>query len=247
MVRFIARGKVSLYLVARQSITGSIPVRAAHSFIGKTAIQEENSCQFHDNTKMNAQTVVGFLRGKINQAKAAGITAEAAITLESLERLVGQLETDIKANPALDLTSSVVAQLQLQSATDLAVYRAEVDGRLEVFKSVITSATLAIKSLTLVNGGSAVALLAFIGHPATKGDGTGGVVGRLATPLIYFVAGAGGAALTAAWVCLGQKSYSGRWLKTGHFFVFLSILSGLASLAAFFVGTALAYPIFRAM
>jgi hypothetical protein len=49
-------------------------------------------------------------------------------------------------------------------ASDLAGYAAQTAADLELFKSVISTANIAIKSLININGGAAVELLAFVGH-----------------------------------------------------------------------------------
>jgi hypothetical protein len=54
-------------------------------------------------------------------------------------------------------------------ASDLAGYAAQIAANLELFKSVISTANIAIKSLITINGGAAVALLAFVGHLLSTG------------------------------------------------------------------------------
>jgi hypothetical protein len=193
---------------------------------------------------MNAAMVIAVLRGKIREAKENGATANTGITLHSLETLVEAIASDVAKNPSLEVTSVVVEQAKLNQASDLAGYAARAQAQLELSKSVITTAQAAVKSVLLVNGGSAVALLAFIGHLATSGNRTD-VVSKLALPLLIFALGVGAAAVTAACVALTQKSYVGGWKRTGLLFVTLSITVGITALACFFVGSAVAYPIFR--
>jgi hypothetical protein len=195
---------------------------------------------------MNAPTVIAVLRGKIREAKEAGATSDTGITLQSIETLIEAIGEDVAKNPRLEVTSLVVEQAKLNQAADLAGYAARAQSQLELSKSVITTAQNAVKSVLLVNGGSAVALLAFVGHLATSG-GQNGAVSRLALPLLSFALGVGAAAVTAACIALTQKSYVGGWKRTGLLFVALSIAVGVASLACFFVGSAMAYPIFRNM
>lgn len=133
---------------------------------------------------------------------------------------------------------------RIREGTRFADARAQ--SQLELSKSEITTAQNAVKSVLLVNGGSAVALLAFVGHLATSG-GQNGAVSRLALPLLSFALGVGAAAVTAACIALTQKSYVGGWKRTGLLLVALSIAVGVAFLGCFFVGSAMAYPIFRNM
>ena len=97
---------------------------------------------------------------------------------------------------------------RLQHASNLAQYEASNATALELLKSVVTTAGVAIKSLILINGGAAVALLAFIGHLATSGTNTGAPVHAFAVPLLWFVIGVWTAALFAGFVAAAQKLYA---------------------------------------
>jgi hypothetical protein len=193
---------------------------------------------------MNARTVIEVLKRKISEARDAGI-GETGFALASLENLVSQIERDVTNNPALEVTSVAVEQAKLNQAVDLASYAAKVQFKLELSKSVISTAKVAVNSLILVNGGSPVALLAFVGHLATSGRATAGVaIAQLAWPLTCFGLGVGCAALTAAFVTLGQKAFVGEWSRTGNVFVALAILTGAVAIACYFTGLVMAYPVF---
>ena len=146
---------------------------------------------------------------------------------------------------------------------------------LELLKSVITTATVAIRSLILINGGAAVALLTFIGHLATTENhgaasienhgqaiDAGAAIHAFACPLACFVAGVLAAALFAAFVAAGQKlyaeefnqrtfnndaRYARRLWRCANACVLVSIVFGLCSLAAFAGGSYFAYLVFATM
>src|SRR4051794_30518270 len=76
---------------------------------------------------------------------------------------------------------------------------------IEMFRSLVTTAKDAIKIILLINGGSAVALLAFIGHLQTAG--TTGFPQLLATAMLLYVFGVLFAAVAAAGFYFTQYTY----------------------------------------
>jgi hypothetical protein len=182
---------------------------------------------------MNAKNLMDIIRGAVARAKANGISD---ITVESLEALLAGVE------PHLDTVSPAIEFAKLEQASDLAKYTADV----EVGKSVIDTAKTLIRSLILINGGSAVALLAFIGHLASIPQGQL-LIASFAVPLGWFVIGVGTAALFAGSLCLGQKFYAQQWKRSGNATVPISALLALASITAFAMGSYRGYTEFAAM
>jgi hypothetical protein len=131
--------------------------------------------------------------------------------------------------------SVVLEHAKMQHASDLAEYSAKSAAGLELFKSVIETAKVAIQSLIWINGGAAVALLAFIGHLATTPN-VRVPIGSFALPLLCFVIGVWSAALFAASISLGQKLYSERWPRCANASVVASIIFGLSSPCLFWSG-----------
>jgi hypothetical protein len=123
---------------------------------------------------------------------------------------------------------------------------------LELFKSVIESGQTAIKSLIAINGGAAVALLAFLGNMLTKPQPTGtgqastsgpSIQSQLATAMAWFVFGVfligavSAVRYLNAWAHLiGRSRQSRGWVRAADAFNYLAIVLGLASLAVFLVG-----------
>jgi cation transporter-like permease len=123
-------------------------------------------------------------------------------------------------------------------------YRAQVDFDLEELRAVNAAGQSAIKSSMLVNGGAAVALLAFIGHLATDPQ-TIGAVPNFAVPLTSFVVGvwlgglsAGFTYLTAAGrsVKLGDpdRKPTPKWTTLSRITNYLAIVCGALSLLVCF-------------
>lgn len=135
------------------------------------------------------------------------------------------------------------AHLQAQVEVEKYNYSAN----LEMFKSVIQTGQSAIKANMLLNGGAAVALLAFIGKLA---DVNPGRIPLFALPLTVFVIGAFLATLLSGLTYLTQLTFSedGKWRdRAGYTLQGISILSGLGSLILFGYGTHLAYGAFIAL
>jgi hypothetical protein len=80
-------------------------------------------------------------------------------------------------------------EAEQQLRIDLAEYEADIQRSLEALKSSNASGLEAIKASTLINGGAAVAVLAFIGHLASI-HADASVIMNFARPLRLFVAGA---------------------------------------------------------
>ena len=118
--------------------------------------------------------------------------------------------------------------------------------QLEMFRSVITAGQGAIKSSFLLNGGAAVALLAFISHLAQYNPAK---VPMFAPCLLPFSLGVLTIAVTSGFTYLSQWLYassSQRARKAGFVFNILCILLGLGSYALFSWGLFSTYRLFLA-
>ena len=107
-------------------------------------------------------------------------------------------------------------------------------------------AKVTITSLILINGGSAVALLAFIGQLATA-EQPHIPIGSFAAPLAAFVLGVGTAAFFGAFILLTQKLYAQGWKKCAILSSWVSAVIGLSSFAAFGAGSYFGYRVFAGM
>ena len=135
------------------------------------------------------------------------------------------------------------------SNVDIERYRAQLqnlnESRMELFRSVITAGQAAIRSSLLLNGGAAVALLAFMGHLAQHNSGK---AADFATCLVLFSLGALSIVMVAGFTYLSQFLYASnfssfhKWgvvfhvQKWGVAFHTVCILLGILSYAFFVWG-----------
>ncbi|EMF5054508.1 MULTISPECIES: hypothetical protein [Serratia] len=122
---------------------------------------------------------------------------------------------------------------------------------LESFRSVISTGANASKSCMLVNGGAAIALLAFVGNIWSK-DTAAAAVTELAYGVLFFCFGVLCAAVCTGITYLAQYCYSNvdigndndeksGWKIAGGGFNIVAILSAIASLILFGYGCYSAY------
>lgn len=140
-----------------------------------------------------------------------------------------------------------IEKLKAYLQTQVEVEKYTHSANLEMFKSVIQTGQSAIKANMLLNGGAAVALLAFIGKLA---DVNPTCIPLFALPLTVFVSGAFLATMVSGLTYLTQVIFSedGKWRdRIGNTLQGLSILSGLGSLILFGYGTHIAYKAFIAL
>ncbi len=118
------------------------------------------------------------------------------------------------------------------------------ENHLELFRSVITAGQNAIKSSFLLNGGAAVALLAFIAHLA-EFDPT--KISAFAACLVYFAIGAFAVAVISGLTYLSQWWYGSDYgwaRKLGFGCNIACILLGIGSYAIFAWGLLAAHRAF---
>jgi hypothetical protein len=138
--------------------------------------------------------------------------------------------------------STVIEQAKMVHAANLAAYEARTATSRELFKSVIEMAKVTVTSLILINGGSAVALLAFIGQLASA-EQPRIPIASFATPMLYFGVGVGTAAFFGAMILLTQKLYAQGWTKCAVLTSWASAIIGLSSFASFAVGSYCGYKV----
>ncbi len=113
-----------------------------------------------------------------------------------------------------------------------------VRGQLAMFEAVTAFAVLALKGVILVNGGAAVALLAFLGHIWGSGDAARQVAVAVAAggSLHWFIGGTF-AGVTAAGVSyLAQVLFSEVSPWSGHTGRVIAVILGAVGLACFAMG-----------
>ena len=117
-------------------------------------------------------------------------------------------------------------------------------GQLEVFKGAIRFGEIALKSSLLVNGGAAVAFLAFIGTLWTGSKENPQSILHLAGPLMMFVWGVLFGAVSSGLAYLTQITYSEGSLRWGNILRVFTVLSVFGAYICFLMGAIEAGQIF---
>jgi len=114
---------------------------------------------------VDANDLIDLIRTQLHNTKEEGSTE---FNLEQIENWVNSLEGEVEAaeeESSVDTVSSSlkVEEYKLTHQSKLEGYKAETQWSIEQFRSVIAYGQATLKSAILINGGAAVALLAFIG------------------------------------------------------------------------------------
>jgi hypothetical protein len=126
---------------------------------------------------------------------------------------------------------------------ELAQYNAEVMSTLEVFKSVISAGQNALKSVILINGGAAVALLAFIGSIWNESiDDI--AIKKLLISMAIFVVGVLLGGIAAGLTYLVQLSYNHQKNKLGLIFNIITNILVSISYITFVIASIIAFVAF---
>lgn len=119
-------------------------------------------------------------------------------------------------------------------------HKAELETNLEVFRSVFTYGQAALRTTITINGGAAIAILAFlaryVGSPSLNVD-----ISKFSTSLLIFGIGVFIGAFTTGLTYLTQYFYSNEQNKLGVTFQSLSLFLGICSIMCFGVGIWLSY------
>jgi hypothetical protein len=140
-----------------------------------------------------------------------------------------------------------------QQQANLDQYRAQQQAKLEVFKTVIQSGQAALRTALVINGGAAVALLAFIGNlwsqlsqPGTTPSAVA-VIADLARSMLSFTGGVWLAAIATGTTYLTQLAYQDDRETTAKWLRGLTIVLVVAALGAFGWGVWLALRTFTTL
>jgi hypothetical protein len=191
--------------------------------------------------RWNARDLIEVLRGALDKMKSEGHTA---VPIAGLESFLSTAQEKLQ-NETVSVPPEVIEHAKMVHAANLAAYEAQTASSRELFKSVIDMSKVTVTSLILINGGSAVALLAFVGQLASA-EQPRMPIASFAAPLAAFVVGVGTAAFFGAFILVTQKLYAQRWIKCAVLTSWASVAIGLSSFAAFGVGSCFAYRVFAA-
>lgn len=131
------------------------------------------------------------------------------------------------------------------------------DNSQAMFESILEAGQSAIKAFILINGGAAVALLAFMGSIVANGNRTDFPIEGIADALLKFVLGTGAAGVTMAFRYVSQEFYfqdferqlnkcptALRFRRIGNAFKYIAIAAGITSIGLFFCGGVLSFQSF---
>jgi len=166
---------------------------------------------------MKATDLIKDLRRQLEGVKAAG---HAGVTVQALEGYLAAAEPVAVATERELADPAAVAEADRRFEAWKAQASMQHAGFMELFKSALEAGQTALRFLLAINGGGAVALLAFLGnvvsrdpsktlkvsyslsgsgHPLDRGPGGGGVRGRVRRD------GGGAAAQEGQQLCRGEK------------------------------------------
>lgn len=188
---------------------------------------------------MDAQQLIEAHRTVLKEAEASGLSTIQTSTLHSIfDDLEKQLTIGHSQPHPLELE-----KFRSDLAGSLAYQEHVHNWSLEGFRQVIALGQSTLKSIMLINGGAAVALLAFLGNLITRSGSSTSIV-AFADSMRMFVVGVFLAAIAYATTYFSQLFYGGekKWQqRTGLVFHVVTSLVGAASLAAFLWGAHTAY------
>lgn len=192
---------------------------------------------------MDAKQLIDAHRAALKDAEAAGLTA---IQTSMLHSIFNEFEAKLTSEQK-DIHPLELEKFRSDLAGSQAYQEHVRTWSLEGFKQVIALGQSTLKSMMLINGGAAVALLAFLGNLLSKENTPAKNIIPFAGSMRMFVLGVFLAAVAYATTYFSQLHYSGdkKWhQQAGLGFHILTSIIGTCSLAAFLYGSNLAYQAF---
>lgn len=187
---------------------------------------------------MEAKQFAEQLRQTVEQLKAEGVEQ---IHTSNLVAYLASAAKDLESEQTLDIE---LHKAKLQKWIE--EHKNAHSHSVEMFRSVITAGQNALRTSFLMNGGSSVAMLAFIGHLATTVPEK---VPLFASSLAVFVIGVLIAAVASGTTYLSQWFYASEnkgLFKIGFSLNVVSIVLGISSYVVYGFGVYEAYGVFSA-
>lgn len=167
------------------------------------------------------------------------VSVEALISyVENLEESAPESQEEGQGDLTIDLM-----EWQAHNEIHLKHYEAHQRNALESSRSVITAGQAALRSVTLINGGAAVAMLALIGNIWAKGAEQA-TVDSLSRSIGYFASGVLAASVASGGTYISQYCLSLEKYKLGDFFNLITVLVVIAAYVLFGFGTYESYLTF---
>ncbi|WP_322521131.1 hypothetical protein SR882_10175 [Guyparkeria halophila] len=178
---------------------------------------------------MKSSEVVEIFKGAIESTKQNGIDK---VSIEDLEAYTARLEEAVNESPeGVHAGEANMEKYRADLNAWITARQHQYEYNLEMLRSVITVGQSALKSALLINGGAAVAVLAFIGRLFSS-ESASLSMGGLSLALLQFVWGVLGAAIAAGATYFSQAGYGGEfgsWSRGvgvgGHIVAVLGVFS----------------------
>jgi hypothetical protein len=172
---------------------------------------------------MEAKDAIEKVRKALNDLEANG---QKLVSTEGLRNFLDSVEKE--AGASIELS-------KLRHESHLTQYKAERELAIELFRSVISSGQHALKTSILVNGGAAVALLAFVSNVWTKTQAPQ-VARALTLSIVYFGIAVLVGAVSTGTTYVTQYFYERSHDKTGLVFHVFTVLLVISSYVLFGLG-----------
>lgn len=185
--------------------------------------------------ELKAVELANNLRSALEQARSQG---SETVAIDQLLTYLAQVEDDV------EISSPDLERYKTQLAQAIETNRQIHQSNIESFKAAVTSGQSAIRSLFLLNGGAAIAILAFLGHLTQHHPDR---LPTFAWTLLPFTVGVFATATVSGLTYLSQVFFArNETEKYGFAFQFACVGVGVSSLVCFAIGMRRAYDAFVA-
>ena len=191
---------------------------------------------------MQPKEVIDAIKTAVLQVKAQ---KQEVISVDAMVNYLEVLKSEINNAEVIDKKKSEVdlAVFRAEHERNIAHYEAQQLHSIEIFRSVIAYGQAVLKSAILINGGAAVALLAFIGNIWAKGISQD-AVNSLTSSIAFFAYGVLVAALGTAGSYFTQYCYYEGFHRAAIVFHVLTVLIVICAFMLFGFGAWESYQAF---
>lgn len=199
----------------------------------------------HGGSFVVTNEVISALRGQISAAKENGLSM---VSLDSLSNLIDAIEQQAKQTPeGVEQSQALVEKFKAELVALQSSDQQAHETSLEMLRATVDTSHLAIKSALLINGGAAVAFLAFLGTAWSRFS-SASVKATLAGSLEHFIEGVMWIGIGSGIAYLCQAAFSGQFGKHGQIIGevlrWISVALVLGSFAKFYFGCQMAIEAF---
>lgn len=188
---------------------------------------------------MDAKTLIKIMKDQIQASKNEQLSS---FTIEQIEQWVNSLESETESQ-GQEYSPIKIEEYKLTHQSKLEGYKAQNQMNIEMFRSVIQYGQASLKSAILINGGAAVALLAFIGK-IWSDEKSKIVINELSYSLTLFVFGTLAVAVATGITYIAQSLFNEGKIKIAHCVNGLIISLVIGSYIIFSLGVFSTYVIF---